>query len=113
MISKEYLKKMAKEVFFDEPIFKDGIEKMNMFISKKVKYPKLARKRNIQGQVLLKFIIEKDGSMGEITILKRASPLLDIEAKRVVSIMPNWILGNRDGEPIRIYYTIPIIFRLY
>lgn len=113
LITKEYFKENGDKSVFIEPAFKEGYERMNLFISNNIRYPKIARKRNIEGDVLVKFVIEKDGSIGEVTILESANTLLNDEAIRVVKAMPKWNPGNRDGEPLRIYYSIPIKFRLY
>jgi TonB family protein len=112
LIFAKYFKENGDESSLIQPAFKGGIPEMYSFISNRIRYPKTARKRNIEGQVLVKFVIEKDGSLGDVSITKSANVLLNEEAKRVISIMPKWVPGNRDGVPIRTYYTIPIIFQL-
>lgn len=112
LIFSKYFKENGDESSFIEPTFKGGISEMYSFISNRIRYPKVARKRNIEGQVFVKFVIEKDGSIGDVSITKSENVLLNEEAKRVVSIMPKWIPGNRDGNLIRLYYTMPIIFKL-
>ena len=86
---------------------------MKSYISSSLRYPTEARKAKLQGKVLVKFLIEKDGSISELSVLKPVHPLLDKEAMRVISKMPEWIPRQRDGKPLRIYFTLPINFKLY
>lgn len=82
------------------------------FISENVKYPKEAEEKGLQGRVVVRYVIEKDGSISEVEIAKSVNEYLDAEAIRVVNAMPKWIPGKQKGEPVRVKFTIPITFRL-
>jgi protein TonB len=77
-----------------------------------LRYPDQARKNNIQGRVLVQFVVRKDGRVADAKIAKSANPLLDAEALRVVRIMPKWIPGRQDGKPVDVYFTLPVTFKL-
>lgn len=96
------------------PEFPGGQDALFKFISKNLTYPKAAAKNEIQGRVIVQFIVEKDGTIGNIRIYKGISPELDKEAIRVFSLptMPKWKPGTSDGEPVRVRYSVPITFRL-
>ena len=94
------------------PEFSGGMMALMQYLQKTIRYPKEARDNNIQGRVLVDFIIEKDGSVTNVGVSKSVDRLLDDEAVRVVSLMPNWTPGSSRGETVRVKYTIPINFRL-
>lgn len=98
------------------PEFPGGQEKLFAFIAKNVVYPKEALKKNKEGRVLISFIIEKDGSVSNVKPLKPKSEWigygLEEEACRVVYLMPNWSSGTIDGKPVRVKFTLPILFQL-
>ena len=85
---------------------------LNKYLGRNVKYPEEAQKQKIQGRVTVQFIIEKDGTITGVTVLRSVHPLLDKEAIRVVQNMPKWVPGTQRGEPVRVSYTAPINFRL-
>ena len=70
------------------------------------------RQAGIQGRVIATFVVEKDGSISEPTIVKSVDPLLDAEALRVISAMPNWKPGKQNGQVVRVKYTVPLSFNL-
>ena len=82
------------------------------FIMRNVKYPPLAKEYNITGRVFVQCVIEKDGSVGDVKLLRGIDKSLDEEALRVVSSMPNFTPGTQLGKPVRVGYTVPINFRL-
>lgn len=98
------------------PEFPGGLEKLYAFIAKNVVYPKEALKKNKEGRVLISFIIEKDGSVSNVKPLKPKSEWigygLEEEACRVVYLMPKWIPGAIDGKPVRVKFSLPILFQL-
>lgn len=96
--------------YLTKPEFCGGNEVLLLFLKNKVKYPPKALRKGIMGKVVVGFIIEKDGQVSNIHILQGVHELLDAEAVRVVSIMPNWNPGNIEGKPIRVSYQIPINF---
>ena len=81
-------------------------------VDQNIKYPEQAEREGIEGRVVAGFIVERDGSVSNIEILKSVHPLLDAEVVRVMSLMPNWIPGRQNGQPVRVKYSLPITFRL-
>ena len=94
------------------PEFPGGQEALMQFLRQEVKYPKEAEEKGLQGRVVVRYIIEKDGSISEVEIAKSVNEYLDAEAIRVVNAMPKWKPGKQKGEPVRVKFTIPITFRL-
>jgi len=94
------------------PEFPGGAEALFKFIEKNIKYPKYERQNNIQGRVLVGFVINEDGSLSNIKIEKGVSDGIDQEAMRVVKLIPNFKPGRRDGLPVKVNYILPIMFKL-
>lgn len=94
------------------PEFPGGQEALMQFLRQEVKYPKEAEEKGLQGRVVVRYIIEKDGSISEVEIVKSVNEYLDAEAIRVVNAMPKWKPGKQKGENVRVKYTLPISFRL-
>ena len=94
------------------PMFPGGMSELMKFIQKEVKYPAEAQDKGIQGRVVVQFVVNKDGSITEATVLKSVDPLLDAESLRVVNAMPNWTPGKQKGEAVRTRFTLPVSFRL-
>ncbi|RKX17638.1 MAG: energy transducer TonB [Candidatus Zixiibacteriota bacterium] len=93
----------------DQPKFNGNI---NEYYQKNIKYPQDALQNNIEGTVWVDFVIEKDGSISNVTIFRSVSPQLDAEAKRVVSNMPKWTPGKQMKKPVRVKFRQPIKFAL-
>mgnify|MGYP000905633246 FL=1 len=89
-----------------------GMTAMMQFLSKNIKYPVNAQKNGTQGRVTVQFIVNADGSISNIGIIRGVDPELDGEAVRVISTMPNWKPGTQKGKPVRVKYTVPVMFRL-
>ena len=85
---------------------------LNKYISENVKYPRKARKNNITGRVLTKFVVDEDGKITNVTVIKHVSPEIDAEAIRVISQMPRWNPGTQNGKPVKVYFTQPLTFDL-
>ena len=94
----------------DMPQFPGG--NVQRWISKNVKYPILAQENGIQGKVFIQFVIEKDGSITDVKVMRGVDASLDKEAIRVVKSMPKWKPGKQRGKPVRVSYTLPINFQL-
>ena len=94
------------------PEFPGGMEAMIKFLSENVKYPEQAVKDKIEGRVLVQFIVEKTGQIGEVKVARSVSEELDAEAVRVVKSMPNFTPGRQDGKAVAVWYTLPIMFKL-
>lgn len=82
------------------------------FIKKNIQYPEIARKNGIQGRVIVGVVVDKNGSVTNLTILKSIDPYLDKEAIRVISSMPKWTPGVQNGKKVRVKFTVPVSFRL-
>lgn len=94
------------------PEFPGGISEMYKYIGTNIKYPSAAQRANVSGKVFVKFVVEKDGSIGDITVLKGIGFGCDEEATRVIKSMPKWSPGRQNGRNVRVYYTMPINFQL-
>lgn len=104
---------LKAEDFLDEmPSFHGGIAALYKFLSSNVEYPAECAEKNIQGKVIVRFTVFKDGSVGDVGLSKSVDPLLDAEAMRVVKLMPNWNPGMLDGQPVNVWYELPISFVL-
>lgn len=94
------------------PEFPGGDEARLKFLRDSLKYPIDARLKGIQGRVYVTFVIERDGSISEVKLLKGIGYGCDEEAIRVVKSMPNWIPGIQDGKPVRVQFNMPLLFKL-
>jgi TonB family protein len=94
------------------PRFPGGENELLKFLSTNVKYPEKAQAAGIQGRVICSFVVEKDGSLSNIKVLRGIEPLLDAEAIRVIKSMPVWTPGKVKDKPVRVLYTVPVTFRL-
>ena len=94
-----------------EPV--GGMDAMYAFLQANLKYPEVARNNNIQGQVFLEFVVERDGSISGVKVLAGVYPELDQEAMRVVRMMPKWKPGKQMGKTVRCFFQIPIRFSIH
>ena len=94
------------------PDFPGGMSALMQYLSKHIKYPVVAEENGIQGRVIVTFVVEKNGSITDVQVVKSVDPSLDKEAVRVVKSMPNWIPGKQNGSAVRVKYTLPVTFRL-
>ena len=94
------------------PEFSGGIDAMHRFMHQNVRFPREARERGVQGTVFVGFVVEVDGRISNIRILRGVDECLDEEAIRVVSMMPNWTPGKQRGIPVRVQFNMPIRFTL-
>ena len=102
----------AYDAVDEMPQFPGGPSALFEFLSKNIQYPKEAEDANLQGRVIVSFVVEKDGSVSNAKVVRPIDPLLDAEALRVVNSMPKWIPGKQNGEAFRVKYTIPVTFRV-
>jgi TonB family protein len=84
----------------------------NTYLNTQIRYPEYARRKNIQGRVLVRFVVNEDGSISDVIPLNHIGGGCDEEAARVVSAMPKWKPGIRDDKPAKVYFTLPILFKL-
>ncbi|MCX7954848.1 MAG: energy transducer TonB [Bacteroidales bacterium] len=99
-------------VIEEKPEFPGGEAAMMQWIAKNIKYPEIAKENNIQGKVFVQFIIDKDGQVKNVEVVRGVDPVLDREAVRVVSSMPQWKPGKQRGKPVKVQFQLPINFRL-
>jgi len=92
--------------------FKGGLGAMSKYISKNIKYPAQALNDRVEGRVVAQIVVNMNGSVGNVTILRSLSPECDAEVVRLLEEMPNWKPGVSNGENVNSYYTIPISFKL-
>lgn len=85
---------------------------INQYLAGNITYPKKAIKENIEGRVLIRFIVDEEGNVVNPKVMKGVSPEIDMEALRVVAKMPKWIPGMQNGDPVKVYYNLPIAFTL-
>ena len=100
------------EVCEQMPIFEGGDAALMKYLTDSVKYPELTKKHGVQGRVVIGFIVEKDGSLTDVKVLRHVDIALDAEALRVVKGMPRWIPGCQDEQLVRVRYNVPVSFRL-
>lgn len=94
------------------PRYEGGQSALMKFLSESIRYPAVDIEQGIEGRVICTFIVEKDGSITDINVVRGVSPTIDKEAVRVVSAMSHWTPGYQNGKPVRVKFTLPIIFRL-
>ena len=103
----------APNPFFEPvPEYPGGINNLYQYFSARFQYPAKARKKNIQGRVIVSVIVEKDGSISHAAIERGISPALDKEALRLVALSPKWKPGTVNGQTVRVQRTLPINFVL-
>ena len=92
------------------PEFPGGMPAMIDFLQANLKYPEDAIKQNVGGRVLVMFVVEPDGSLSNVGVARKVFPSLDAEAIRVVKTMPKWKPGKEKGKPVRVNFTLPVVF---
>ena len=117
----------AKEVIADEkpkeeekpfdiveqmPTFPGGDGKLMEWLSKNIKYPAVAEENGVQGRVIVRFVVGKDVSISNASVVRSVDPSLDKEALRVVKAMPRWIPGKQNGAAVPVWFTLPVTFQL-
>lgn len=94
------------------PQFPGGEGELLKYISTHIKYPTIAMENNVQGKVVVQFVVTRDGSIGEVKVARGKDPDLDKEAVRVVKTLPKFIPGKMNGQAVNVWYTLPINFKL-
>ena len=101
------------EVVEQMPAFPGGDVALMRYLQENVHYPTIALENDVQGRVVVGFVVEKDGSITDVRVIKSQDPALDHEAVRVVKSMPRWTPGKIDGAAVRVEYQVPVVFRLH
>ncbi len=115
IIVEEKKEPVKEEVFTaveQMPQFPGGDAELLKYIATHIKYPTMAAENNIQGRVVVKFVVKKDGQVGDVVVLRGRDPDLDKEAQRVVKTLPKFIPGKMNGQAVAVWYTLPINFKL-
>ena len=94
------------------PSYPGGMGALMSWLSQNIKYPTVAAENGISGRVIVQFVVERDGSITDVRVARGVDPYLDKEATRVVKMMPNWIPVKQNGSPVRVKYTVPVVFKL-
>ena len=94
------------------PMFPGGESALIDYLKKNVHYPEALKDSCIQGRVIIKFVVETDGSITNVEVMKGFHPVLDKEALRVINAMPKWCPGKQNGLPVRVRYAVPVLFLL-
>ncbi len=100
------------DIVEQQPMFPGGPTALMKFLNENTKYPVVAQENGVQGRVTVQFVVEKDGSVSDVHVLKGVDPSLDKEAVRVVKSMPRWTPGKQNGITVRVNYRVPVLFRL-
>ena len=100
------------EVVEQMPSFPGGYAALMQWLGSNMKYPTIAAENNVQGRIIVQFVVEKDGSITDVHVAKSVDPSLDKEASRVVKAMPKWIPGKQNSSPVRVRFTVPVTFKL-
>ena len=94
------------------PSFPGGQGALMSYLSSHTKYPVVAQENGVQGRVTVSFVVERDGSITDVHVVRSVDPSLDREAARVVSSMPNWQPGKQNGSAVRVKFNVPVQFKL-
>ncbi len=94
------------------PMFPGGDAALMQYLSSNIHYPAVAAENGVQGRVVVGFVVERDGSITDVNVMRSVDPSLDREAVRVVKNMPRWTPGKQNGSAVRVKYQVPVMFRL-
>ena len=111
-VVKQSTDKTIYDVAEQMPSFPGGSSAMSQFISRNISYPASARQKGVEGHVVVTFVVEPDGSLSGMKVAKSVDPDLDREALHVLMKMPRWQPGKKNGQAVRVRYTLPINFKL-
>ena len=101
------------QVVENQPEFPGGMKALMKYLQDNIEYPRVSRDNNSQGRAFIRFVVNTDGSIQGVEVLKTSGDMyLDKEAVRVVSGMPKWKPGRQSGKAVRVYFTLPVVFRL-
>ena len=94
------------------PQFPGGEAALLKYLSSHINYPPMAAESNIQGRVVVQFVVDKTGKVGEVTVVRSVDKELDREAVRVCKSLPKFVPGRQNGQPVSVWYTLPVTFKL-
>jgi len=113
---KQEVKQEVTQKIFDvveqQPSFPGGQTALLQWLQQNIHYPPVAEENGIQGRVVVSFVVEPDGSITNVQVVRGVDPSLDKEAVRVTKAMPKWVPGKQNGQAVRVKYNLPVQFRL-
>lgn len=112
VVEDEVVEQEIFQIVEEMPAFPGGEAKLMEYVGKNIKYPQIARETGIQGRVFIGFVVEPDGSVSNVKLLRGIGGGCDEEAMRVVKSMPKWKPGKQRGKAVRVSYQIPVFFKL-
>jgi protein TonB len=112
VVEEEEEENVVFQIVENMPEFPGGTQALMKYLGESIKYPVIAQENGIQGRVICQFVVNKDGSIVDIEVVRSVDPSLDKEAVRVIKSMPKWKSGLQRGKPVRVKYTLPVNFRL-
>ena len=112
VIEEEVVEQEIFQIVEEMPAFPGGEKALLEYVAKNIKYPQIARETGIQGRVFVGFVVEPDGSVSNVKILRGIGGGCDEEAMRVIKSLPKWKPGKQRGKAVRVSYQIPVVFKL-
>ena len=112
VVEEEVVEQEIFKIVEEMPAFPGGEAKLMEYVAKNVKYPQIARETGVQGRVYVNFVVEPDGSVSNVSVLRGIGGGCDEEAMRVVKSMPKWKPGKQRGKAVRVSYMLPVNFKL-
>ena len=112
VVEEEVVEQEIFQIVEEMPAFPGGEAKLMEYVGKNIKYPQIARETGIQGRVFIGFVVEPDGSVSNVKLLRGIGGGCDEEAMRVVKSMPKWKPGKQRGKAVRVSYMLPVNFKL-
>ena len=112
VVEEEVVEQEIFQIVEEMPSFPGGEGKLMEYVAKNIKYPQIARETGIQGRVFVGFVVEPDGSISNVKLLRGIGGGCDEEAMRVIKSLPKWKPGKQRGKAVRVSYQIPVFFKL-
>ena len=112
VVEEEVVEQEIFQIVEEMPAFPGGEQKLMEYVGKNIKYPQIARETGVQGRVYVNFVVEPDGSVSNVSVLRGIGGGCDEEAIRVVKSMPKWKPGKQRGKAVRVSYMLPVNFKL-
>ena len=112
VVEEEITEQTIFEIVEEMPDYPGGAAARTAFLNENLIYPTIAQENGIQGRVVCSFVVNQDGSIVDIQVVRGIDPSLDREAVRVINSMPKWVPGKQRGKPVRVKFNLPITFRL-
>ena len=112
VVEEEVVEQEIFQIVEEMPSFPGGEGKLLEYVATHIKYPQIARETGIQGRVFIGFVVEPDGSVSNVKLLRGIGGGCDEEAMRVIKSLPKWKPGKQRGKAVRVSYQIPVLFKL-